>query len=57
MDQRQRKVFISHAAHRTFGHNQWLALRETLSMWKTNLNLVKDSIQAIATAPMTAPVQ
>ena len=57
MDQRQKKVFISHAAHRTYGHNQWLALRETLGMWKGNLSLVKDSIQAIVSAPLTAPVQ
>ncbi|KAG7169404.1 Eukaryotic translation initiation factor 3 subunit M-like [Homarus americanus] len=52
MDQSQHKVFVSSRVHRTFGRNQWQALHETLTGWRTNLTLVKDSMQAIVTAPI-----
>ncbi|XP_064077264.1 eukaryotic translation initiation factor 3 subunit M-like isoform X2 [Macrobrachium nipponense] len=52
MDQSQRKVYVSSRVHRTFGRNQWQALHDTLTQWRTNLNLVKDSMQAIVNAPM-----
>ncbi|KAB7504637.1 Eukaryotic translation initiation factor 3 subunit M [Armadillidium nasatum] len=55
MDQSQRKVFITSVVHRTFGKIQWQVLKDTLSQWKNNLTLVKESMHTIVTAPLTPP--
>ncbi|KAK8725783.1 hypothetical protein OTU49_010479, partial [Cherax quadricarinatus] len=52
MDQSQHKVYVSSRVHRTFGRNQWQALHDTLTSWRANLSLVKDSMQAIVSAPI-----
>lgn len=52
MDQSQKKVSVTTVAQRTFGRTQWEALRDTILTWKTNLALVKDSMHAIASAPL-----
>ncbi|MCL4128880.1 UNVERIFIED_CONTAM: hypothetical protein GTU68_053936 [Idotea baltica] len=57
MDQSQKKVFISSVVHRTFGKQQWQALLDTLTQWKSSLTLVKDSMHTIVTAPLTPAAQ
>ena len=52
MDQNQRKVYVTSRVHRTFGRTQWQTLHDTLTGWKSNLALVKESMQAIVTAPI-----
>lgn len=52
MDQNQCKVFVTSRVHRTFGRNQWQALHDTLTGWKLQLGMVKESMQAIVSAPI-----
>uniref|UniRef100_A0A2P2I0M5 Eukaryotic translation initiation factor 3 subunit M n=2 Tax=Hirondellea gigas TaxID=1518452 RepID=A0A2P2I0M5_9CRUS len=52
MDQRFKRVSVTTVAQRTFGRAQWETLKETLTQWKNNLSLVKDSMHAIVTAPL-----
>lgn len=53
MDQSQKTCTVTNVDHRTFGKAQWEALRDTLTKWKGNLSLVKDSMHAIASANIT----
>ncbi|XP_014248162.1 eukaryotic translation initiation factor 3 subunit M-like [Cimex lectularius] len=47
MDRAARKVHISSTMHRTFGPEQWEALRNTLRTWKTNLAQMQYSMGTI----------
>jgi len=52
MDQHMRKVNITNVQHRTFGRAQWQVLHDILTSWRGNLSSVKDSMQAIVSAPV-----
>ncbi|KAG8224945.1 hypothetical protein J437_LFUL006445 [Ladona fulva] len=52
MDQSARKVFVSSTMHRTFGTQQWLQLHDLLLSWKTNLNMIHDSLKSVTAAQM-----
>lgn len=54
MDQKQGSVKITTAAQRTFGRAQWENLKKTFLKWKTNVALVTNSMQVIATAAAPA---
>ena len=52
MDQNLQRVHVTQRTHRTFGRQQWQALHDTLAQWQQQLTSVKDSMAAIAQAPV-----
>lgn len=50
IDQLQKRILVSMTAHRTFGRQQWLSLREQLVAWQRNVDTVLHSLNAVAVA-------
>lgn len=52
MNQAEKKLLVDSTMHRTFGKAQWQQLREVLTKWRDNLNLVEESMQHVVNAQM-----
>jgi len=50
MNQGEKFVNVTSTMHRTFGAGQWQQLHSTLSLWKANLQTVRDQMQHVASA-------
>lgn len=50
MNQGEQVVNVSSTMHRTFGPGHWQQLHSTLSLWKANLQTVRDQMQHVASA-------
>ncbi|OWR53368.1 Eukaryotic translation initiation factor 3 subunit M [Danaus plexippus plexippus] len=52
MDQSSRAVRVSSTMHRTFGRAQWLALRDVLLSWRSNVHQAHESMKSVAAAQL-----
>jgi len=50
MNQGDQVVNVTSTMHRTFGPGNWQELHSTLSLWKANLQTVRDQMQHVASA-------
>ncbi|CAG9791898.1 unnamed protein product [Diatraea saccharalis] len=50
MDQALRVVRVSSTMHRTFGHAQWLQLRDVLRAWRANVQQAQDAMDGVTVA-------
>jgi len=55
IDQINGKVLVTSTMHRTFGKQQWLQLKDTLTLWQVNLNKVQSTIGAALHAQAQIP--